>query len=132
MLHRAFLLLLVLIPMGLSAQVSSTLPVDQFKSQLVSAKGLLLDVRTPEECEEGIIEGATMLDYQGKDFMTQLGKLDRQRPVFIYCAAGGRSRQTMTRMMTMGFREVHDLEGGIGAWQDAGQPIVRMGSGSKR
>jgi rhodanese-related sulfurtransferase len=106
--------------------------VAEFKAQCAASKGLLLDVRTPEECEEGMLEGATMLDYQGPDFMERIGKLDRQRPVFIYCAAGGRSRQTMTRMMNMGFKEVHDLEGGIGAWQEAGQPIVRMGSGSKR
>jgi rhodanese-related sulfurtransferase len=64
--------------------------------------------------------------------MEGLGKLDRERPVFIYCAAGGRSRQTMTRMQRMGFREVRDLEGGMGAWREAGQPVVVAGSGSKR
>jgi len=108
------------------------LPLAEFKKELAAKKGLLLDVRTPAECEEGIIEGATVIDYQGKDFMSEIGKLDRNRPVFIYCAAGGRSRQTMTRMTNMGFKEVHDLEGGMEAWREAGQPTVRMGSGSKR
>ncbi len=118
---------------GVSAQgTSSTLPVASFKSDLARTKGLLLDVRTPEECQEGIINGAQMLDYSAPGFMDGLAKLDRERPVFIYCASGGRSRQTMTRMMKMGFKEVHDLEGGITAWRQAGEPVVVAGSGAKR
>lgn len=129
---RSLLTLLVAMPLFATAQLSGTLPLEEFKKQLAAKKGLLVDVRTPAECEEGIIEGADLIDYQGGDFMGQIGKLDRARPVFLYCAAGGRSRQTMTRMVNMGFKEVYDLEGGMEAWKEAGQPTVRMGSGSKR
>jgi rhodanese-related sulfurtransferase len=132
MVLRTLFALYVALPLFAAAQLSSTLPMDEFKKQLAAKKGLLVDVRTPGECEEGIIDGATLIDYQGREFMTEIGKLDRERPVFLYCAAGGRSRQTMTRMMNMGFKEVHDLEGGMEAWKEAGQPTVRMGSGSKR
>jgi phage shock protein E len=127
------LLLSVILPVNAQqGGAATTLPVEQFKAELARTKGLLLDVRTPEECAEGIIEGAVILDYSAPGFMEGLGKLDRERPVFIYCAAGGRSRQTMTRMQRMGFREVRDLEGGMGAWREAGQPVVVAGSGSKR
>lgn len=127
------LLLSVILPVNAQqGGTATTLPVEQFKAELSRTKGLLLDVRTPEECAEGIIEGAVILDYSAPGFMEGLGKLDRERPVFIYCAAGGRSRQTMTRMQRMGFREVRDLEGGMGAWREAGQPVVVAGSGSKR
>jgi rhodanese-related sulfurtransferase len=136
MFKRPFLLALLLsIVVPLSAQeggTATTLQLEEFKAGLARTKGLLLDVRTPEECAEGIIEGAMILDYSAPGFMEGLGKLDRERPVFIYCAAGGRSRQTMTRMQRMGFREVHDLEGGMTAWREAGQPVVVTGSGSKR
>lgn len=132
MIRRSIAFLVLVLPLFVMAQTSGTLPLAEFKKELAAKKGLLLDVRTPAECEEGIIEGATVIDYQGKDFMSEIGKLDRNRPVFIYCAAGGRSRQTMTRMTNMGFKEVHDLEGGMEAWREAGQPTVRMGSGSKR
>jgi rhodanese-related sulfurtransferase len=110
----------------------NSLPPLEFKAVLESSKGLLLDVRTPEECSEGIIAGATLLDYSAPGFMEGIKKLDRDRPVYVYCASGGRSRQTMTRMKGLGFKEVHDLEGGIGAWTTSGQPVVKEGSGSKR
>lgn len=110
----------------------NSLPVKEFKESLAASKGLLLDVRTPEECQEGIIAGATVLDYSAPGFMDGVKKLDPKRPVYIYCASGGRSRQTMTRMKGLGFTEVHDLEGGIGAWLAAGQSVVLEGSGSKR
>lgn len=110
----------------------NSLPALEFKGSLAASKGLLLDVRTPEECNEGILAGATLLDYSAPGFMDGIKKLDRDRPVYVYCASGGRSRQTMTRMKGLGFKEVHDLEGGIGAWEAAGQPIVKEGSGSKR
>jgi rhodanese-related sulfurtransferase len=110
----------------------NSLPPLAFKEALAASKGLLLDVRTPEECNEGILAGAIVLDYSAPGFMEGIKKLDRDRPVYLYCASGGRSRQTMTRMKGLGFKEVHDLEGGIGAWTAAGQPVVKEGSGSKR
>jgi len=124
-----------LISLALQAQDPAnfnSLPVKEFKESMAASKGLLLDVRTPEECQEGIIAGATILDYSAPGFMDGVKQLDPKRPVYIYCASGGRSRQTMTRMKGLGFTEVHDLEGGMGAWLAAGQSVVLEGNGSKR
>ena len=110
----------------------SSLPVKEFKQAQSASKGLLLDVRTPDECAEGIIEGATMLDYSAPGFMDGIKKLDKDGPIYIYCASGGRSRQTMTRMKGLGFTKVWDLDGGMSAWLEAGQPTVRAGNASKR
>ncbi|MCC7502633.1 MAG: rhodanese-like domain-containing protein, partial [Flavobacteriales bacterium] len=103
----------------------SSLPVKEFMQAQSASKGLLLDVRTPDECEAGIIEGATMLDYSAPGFMDGIKKLDKDRPVYIYCASGGRSRQTMTRMKGLGFTKERDLEAGMSAWLYAGQPTLR-------
>lgn len=109
-----------------------SLGVQDFKQAQSTSKGLLLDVRTPDECAEGIIEGATMLDYSAPGFMDGIKQLDKDQPIYIYCAAGGRSRQTMTRMQGLGFTKVWDLDGGMSAWQEAGQPTVIVGNASKR
>ena len=87
--------------------------------------GQILDVRTPDEWNEGIIEGATMANFYESDFETQLLKLDKEKPVAVYCKVGGRSGKTMAQMQKLGFKEVYNLDGGMDAWKGAGKPTVK-------
>jgi rhodanese-related sulfurtransferase len=48
----------------------------------------LIDVRTPEEYVGGFIGTAININYNAPDFKRQISKLDRDKPVLIYCAAG--------------------------------------------
>lgn len=90
--------------------------VARFAELIAEGNGLLLDVRTPGECEAGMIEGATNIDYNGPDFTAQIEALDRDTPVLVYCASGGRSGNTMDMMAELGFVEVYNLDGGYTAW----------------
>ncbi len=76
----------------------------------------LIDVRKPEEFAAGKLEGAINLNFYDKDFNEQIAKLDKDRPVFIYCKSGGRSGKSTKIMSKMGFKEVYDLEGGYDGW----------------
>ncbi len=40
----------------------------------------------------------------------------------VYCRSGNRSGQTSTMMEELGFVTVHDVDGGIAAWVEAGVP----------
>lgn len=90
--------------------------VDQFKAFEKQEKHLLLDVRTPNEYKQGHIEGAKNLDYFDKGFKTELGKLDKSVPVYVYCRSGGRSGKAMQIMKEMGFESIYNLKGGYLAW----------------
>lgn len=102
--------------------IAENVNVEEFSKHLADAQ--ILDVRTPEEWNEGIIEGAIMANFYDDDFEAQLEKLDKEKPVAVYCKSGGRSGQTMEQMNSLGFKEVYNLKGGIGAWNSAKKPTV--------
>lgn len=88
-----------------------------FKTKLAKTSNpQLIDVRTPEEFNRGTLENAVNMDFRGKDLEKQLNTLDKTKPVFIFCQAGGRSGKCYKRMKDMGFTEVYDMEGGYGSW----------------
>lgn len=51
----------------------------------------LIDVRTPGEYQTGHLPHSTLVDFKGKDFREKMAQLDKNKPVMVYCAAGGRS-----------------------------------------
>ncbi len=85
---------------------------------------VVLDVRTPDEFADGHLEGAVMLDFYDPEFAAQLAELDPDVPYLLYCQSGNRSGQTAAMMEQLGFADVADVDGGILAWAEAGQPIT--------
>lgn len=77
----------------------------------------ILDVRTDEEVEEGIIPGATQIDFhQGQGFLDEVQKLDKSKNYYIYCRSGNRSGQAAMLMDQLGFDNTYNLKGGITEW----------------
>jgi thioredoxin len=95
----------------------------EFKATAEREKGLYLDVRTPGEVARGQIAGASNIDVNDPSFEQKVKLLDPKRPIFVYCAAGGRSRDASDRLAKMGFEHVYDLSGGMTAWKSAGLPV---------
>ena len=83
----------------------------------------VLDVRTPAEYAAGHIKGAVNIDFFGPRFEMELGRLDKSKPVLIYCQTGRRSEAAAKMTRSAGFQEVHDLKGGVKAWRAAGLPL---------
>lgn len=82
-----------------------------------STNGVILDVRTALEVEEGKIPGATNIDiFKAQEFIDALEKLDKNLPYFVYCRAGSRSAQACAVMHQMGFEYTYNLEGGFSEW----------------
>ena len=84
---------------------------------------ILLDVRTPEELNDGYIGGALNLDFNSPDFKNSLEKLDHSKSYFVYCASGKRSGKAKDIMKEMGFQRITAMEGGLHAWTAAGLPL---------
>ena len=81
---------------------------------------VILDVRTADEWDEGIIPNAVLNDiYKGQAFIYRLEELDTTKNYYVYCKAGGRSAQACTIMNQMGFENTYNLEGGFMNWKGA-------------
>ncbi|MDB9754919.1 rhodanese-like domain-containing protein [Winogradskyella sp.] len=81
-------------------------------------KALVLDVRTQDEVDLGIIPNALHIDiYKGQGFIEEIEKLDKSKTYFVYCKAGGRSAQACAVMNQLGFENTHNLIGGFSEWQ---------------
>ncbi len=79
---------------------------------------VVLDVRTLEEVEEGIIPNALHIDiYKGQGFMDEVSTLDKSKNYYVYCRSGGRSAQACAVMNQLGFKNTHNLIGGFTEWQ---------------
>lgn len=91
---------------------------DTWRAQLsTDENAVVLDVRTTEEFEEGIIPNAIHLDiYQGQEFMDKVNKLDKNKNYYVYCKSGGRSGQACAIMSQLGFKNAYNLVGGIMQW----------------
>ena len=77
---------------------------------------VILDVRSPQELAEGSIPGHIMINMFDPSFQEEIQKLDKTKTYLIYCRSGNRSGQTCAMMSQMGFGELYNLAGGIGAW----------------
>jgi phage shock protein E len=96
-----------------------------FAAKMEGNPGILLDVRTPEEVAEGKLAGSKAINYNDDNFAEALNELDPNQPVYVYCAAGGRSSKTATLLGEKGFTLVYNLDGGITAWEEAGLPTEK-------
>lgn len=78
---------------------------------------VVLDVRTADECIDGIIPNAVNIDiYKGQGFIYQLEELYKTKNYYVYCKAGGRSAQACNIMNQMGFNVTYNLIGGFSEW----------------
>lgn len=84
----------------------------------------VLDVRTSKEFARGHIQGATNIDFNGSKFSAEIGKLDRNQTFLVHCAGGGRSTKSLEVFKKLGFRSLIHLDGGLAAWEEAGQPVT--------
>ena len=102
----------------LTAQTSTKKVSKAEFTELMKKSGAqLIDVRTSREFSNGFIEGSKNIDYNGDSFEKQIKKLDKNKPVLVYCAAGGRSENAAELLKEWGFKEIYDLEGGYNAWK---------------
>lgn len=121
-----FLMLMAATSIISQAQTIKKLDPQNFEKKLKESKEpILVDVRTSSEYAEGHLANAVLIDIYADDFKSRVAKLDKSKPVFVYCKAGSRSRSAVGVFQDLGFKEIYDLSGGINAWQSANKPIER-------
>lgn len=97
-----------------------------FQKKLAADKtAIILDVRTPQEYANGHLQNATTINFFDADFKEKASKLDKTKPVYVYCAVGGRSAKASKILQESGFKTVYNLLGGFNGWAAAGLPSVK-------
>ena len=84
---------------------------------------VVLDIRTPQEFQQGHIAGAENVDFRGPEFMEKIERLGRDKPYLVHCASGGRSTRSLSVFEELQFKQMYHLEAGINGWIAAGQPV---------
>lgn len=78
---------------------------------------VILDVRSRMEYQYGHIPGAILMPVN--EMSSRLGELEKYkgRPLFVYCASGGRSPMAVRFLLNNGFDNIFHLEYGISSWR---------------
>lgn len=84
---------------------------------------LLLDVREQWEYDEGHIPGVTLIPMN--EVASRLSEIPTDKEVIVTCRSGNRSGQVADFLRAQGFDNVHNMQGGIIAWEAAGLPVDR-------
>jgi len=102
---------------------AAEMSVDSLKQRLDAGDDVfLLDVRRPEELEEeGMIEGSVNIPIG--DLESRLAEVPKDKPLAIYCHAGGRASRAAALLRENGYSEPIEY-GGISAWKEKGYAVA--------
>ena len=98
--------------------------VEIFKTEIDGKNVQLVDVRTPNEFENGHLENATNINIRDKNFMEQMSKYKKNEPVYVYCRSGGRSMKAAKVLKANGYNVVN-MNGGFTDWSSKGYKSVK-------
>jgi rhodanese-related sulfurtransferase len=81
------------------------------------SNAVILDVRTEDEYNDGIIPNAINIDiHKGQVFVSEIETLDKAKNYYVYCRSGARSAKACEVMNELGIENAFNLTGGILAW----------------
>ena len=96
--------------------------VDGATAQSRLDSSLVLDVREPDEYEQGAIPGALHIPRGNLESQVE-GKIpDKSTPIIVQCASGFRSAFATKTLHELGYTDVVNLAGGFNKWKDEGRP----------
>lgn len=100
-----------------SAQNAAYTSLDNkdFAKIVKQKKTQVVDVRTTAEFATGHLPKAVNMDVNSKDFDQQIEKLNKKKPVAVYCRSGRRSKVAAGKLADKGFK-VYELDKGIIQW----------------
>ena len=88
----------------------------EFEKAIKTTKGIILDVRTPNEFSRGHIKGAINFNIGDRLFVQNLNTLSKEKAIYVYCLTGSRSAYATKYMVKNGFQNTYNLLGGTLAW----------------
>ncbi|MCU1462866.1 MAG: dinucleotide-utilizing enzyme [Acidimicrobiales bacterium] len=106
----------------LSAAKSQIREVDTASAEAAVAQGAtVLDVREPDEYEQGALPGAIHIPRGNLESNVENRIADHGAPVVVYCAGGTRSAFAAKTLQDLGYTDVVSMIGGFNRWKDEGR-----------
>jgi hydroxyacylglutathione hydrolase len=115
---------------GLPVRGLAQVPVHRLHALLPPRDFQLLDVRSPQEWDQGHLPGARYL-FLG-DLPEKLRDLHPHESVVVYCATGYRSSLAASLLQASGFSNVRNVPGSYDAWTAAAFPVVRPANTNRK
>ncbi len=85
---------------------------EDFRTKLDAERGVVIDVRTADEHNEGHIKLTdSNLDVLNGDFQRAITEMDKDKTYYLYCRSGNRSGQAARMMKQEGFENVYNVGG---------------------
>lgn len=91
--------------------------------RLINAGAELIDLRGHDAFRAGHIVNARHVPMEELDAKT--AKLDRDKPVLVYCDSGVTSGRAAAALVRAGFTSVWQLAGGLAAWKRENMPVAK-------
>jgi rhodanese-related sulfurtransferase len=92
---------------------------------------VVLDVSSPDEFAKGHVPGAVNIDINAPGFASKVANFDKTKPILVNCHAGSRGAIAAAELARLGFKTVCNLEGGLAAWEKAGNASEKVETPSK-
>ncbi len=122
----AFVVLVNSFSCQVNGQNITVLDPEKYEEQISEIENVqLVDIRTPNEYSRGHISGSENINFYDSDFEAKMLKLDKSKPLMLYCASGGRSAKASHKLSKLGFTQIIDLKGGIRSWTASGKSIAK-------
>ena len=100
-----------------SQEGENTISTIELKALLNKEKIQFVDIRTPREIDKGFIKGALFVDFFDNNFTQKIiKKLDKNKPVYLYCRSGNRSGKAAKILQEKGFK-AYNVLGGYNQWK---------------
>lgn len=95
----------------------TVIDLETVKTDVIGKDVQLVDVRTSKEYNNGHIDDAINIDIlDDAHFTEMIQNLDKEKPVYLYCQKGGRSKKASQKLKDMGFKSIFDYSAGYGEW----------------
>jgi len=90
--------------------------------EVEQGKAYLVDVRTPEEYNEKHLKNAQNINIKSPEFAAKISKLDKNKPVYLYCRSGNRSGQATDSLIALGYKSSYNI-GSLDSIASKGFPL---------
>ena len=84
---------------------------------------VILDTRSKKEYDVSHLDNARYINYDNFN-LSEVSDIPKDKTIVVYCSVGYRSEKVGEKLLKAGYKNVHNLYGGIFQWVNEGRSVV--------